>query len=185
LQPGQKVLVHGGAGGVGSYAIQLARHAGAEVAATCSAPNLEYVREYGATLAIDYRAGDPAAALARWAPEGVDLVLDAVGQGTLPGAVEMVRPGGRIAAVATLVAGESPHDAQRAAARGVQILPTMSDYARSPAQLRELVALSASGALRAPPLTLLPLAGAAEAQRRLQAGPARGKLVLQVAGAGA
>ncbi|MGH8447113.1 MAG: zinc-binding dehydrogenase, partial [Solimonas sp.] len=60
---------------------------------------------------------------------------------------------------------------------------TMSDYRRSGAQLRALVALFARGIVRAPPLTVLPLAQAGEAQRRVQAGEVRGKLVLRIDGA--
>lgn len=183
LRAGQKLLVHGGAGGVGRYAIQLARHAGAEVAATCSAANREDLLALGAALALDYRDPRWPERLAEWAPEGVDLLLDAVGQGSLPQAPDLVRRGGVLAPVATLVAGEPQPDAQRAAARGLRIVPTMSDFARSGAQLRELVALSAAGVLQAPPLTLLPLSQAGEAQRRLQAGGVRGKLLLQVEGA--
>ncbi|TXH05961.1 MAG: NADP-dependent oxidoreductase [Nevskiaceae bacterium] len=180
LQRGQRVLVHGGAGAVGRIAIQLAREAGAQVAATCSAANLDDVRALGAALAIDYRAGDIAAAVTAWAPQGVDLVVDAVGQGSLPQAVALTRRGGVVAPIATLVAGEAPHDAQLAAQRGVRIVPTMSNLQRSPAQLRELTARLAGGALKAPPLTILPLAQAAEAHRRVQAGGQRGKFILQV-----
>lgn len=181
LRAGHRVLVHGGAGGLGSYAIQLARHAGAAVAATCGPHNLEYVLSLGAELAIDYRAGRVGEAVLAWAPQGVDLVLDAVGQGTLPQAVELARPGGVVAPIATLIAGEVAHDAARAARRGVRIVPTMSSYLRSGAQLRELVALAGSGALRPPPIERLPLEQAAEAQRRIQAGHVRGKIVLDVA----
>jgi NADPH:quinone reductase-like Zn-dependent oxidoreductase len=185
IGPGQAVLIHGGAGGVGSYAIQLARHAGARVAATCGPHNLDYVRGLGAELAIDHRAGRIAEAIAAWAPQGLDLVLDAVGQGSLPQAVELVRPGGVIAPIATLIADETPHDAAAAQRRGVRIVPTMSSYERSGAQLRRLAALCAEGVLRAPQFTVLPLEQAAEAQRRVQAGHVRGKLVLEVAGPGA
>jgi NADPH2:quinone reductase len=179
LQRGQRVLVHGGAGAVGSIAIQLAREAGTEVAATCSAANIGYVRELGAALAIDYRAGTLEADVKTWAPEGVDLVIDAVGQGSLPQAVMLTRRGGVIAPIATLIADES-HDPQCAAERGVRIVPTMSNLQRSPAQLRELAARLSSGALKAPPLTILPLSKVAEAHRRVQAGGQRGKFVLQV-----
>ncbi len=185
LKAGQKLLVHGGAGGVGSYAIQLARHAGAEVAATCGPDNLDYVRSLGAALAIDYRAGKVGAALAQWAPQGVDLILDAVGQGSLPQAADMVRRGGIIAPIATLIADEKPHDARHAAEGEVRIVPTMSNYARSGAQLRQLVALCGAAALRPPPLSILPLQQAAEAHRRVQSGHVRGKIVLEVAGANA
>ncbi len=186
LGAGQKVLVHGGAGGaggVGSYAIQLARHAGAEVAATCGPANQDYVRDLGAALAIDYRDGDIGAKLAQWAPQGVDLILDAVGCGSLPRAPEMVRRGDIIAAIATLVADEAPHDAASAAQRDVHIVPTMGNYARSGAQLRQLVALFGKGGLRSPPLSILPLREAAEAHRRVQSGHVRGKIVLRVSGA--
>jgi NADPH:quinone reductase-like Zn-dependent oxidoreductase len=183
LRAGQKLLVHGGAGGVGRYAVQLARHAGAEVAATCSAAKRDELLALGAARVFDYRDPRWTESLLDWAPEGVDLLLDAVGQGSLPEAVALLRRGGVLAPVATLIAGEPQPDVQLAAERGVSIVPTMSDFSRSAAQLRELVALSASGALQAPPLTVLPLTLAGEAQRRVQAGEVRGKLLLQVAGA--
>lgn len=180
LQHGQRVLVHGGAGAVGSIAIQLAREAGAAVAATCSAANIDYVRELGAALAIDYRVGTLEDDVKAWAPEGVDLVIDAVGQGSLPQVVMLTRRDGVIAPIATLIADEASHDPQRAAERGVRIVPTMSNLQRSPAQLRELAARLASGVLKAPPLTILPLSQVAEAHRRVQAGGQRGKFILQV-----
>lgn len=180
LGAGQKLLVNGGSGGVGSYAIQLARYAGAEVAATCSRANFEYVRDLGADAVIDYRNGSVLRSVRDWAPKGVDMVLDAVGQGTLPQAVEMVKPGGVVAPIVTLIADEPPHDAAIAATRGVRIVPTMSTYERSGGQLRKLVSLCEQGRLRAPALEVLPLEQAAEAHRRVQSGHVRGKLVLQV-----
>lgn len=182
VQAGQRVLINGGAGGMGSWCIQLARMAGAVVAATCGLANLEYVRSLGADLAIDYRSQDVTAAVRAWAPEGLDLVVDTVGQGTLLQSVELVRPGGVIASVGTLIAGEPQPDAARAAARGVRIVPTMSSFERQGRQLRALVEALAAGRLRAPALEVLPLAAAAQAQRRVQAGHVRGKLVLDVAG---
>ncbi len=178
---GQKVLVHGGAGGVGSYAIQLARHTGASVAVTCGPRNLDYVRALGAELAIDYRAGSVEQAVAEWAPQGVDLVLDAVGQGSLPRAVQLTKPGGVVAPIATLIADERPHNAEQAARRDVRIVPTMSTYERSGGQLRQLAALLAQGRLRATQIETLPLESAAEAHRLIQSGHVRGKLVLAMA----
>ncbi|MGH8808072.1 MAG: NADP-dependent oxidoreductase, partial [Noviherbaspirillum sp.] len=104
LQAGQKVLIHGGAGAVGTFAIQFAKLAGAEVAATCGARNADYVRMLGCDKSIDYRAQDVRAALHDWAPEGVDMVLDAVGCGSLPKGPDMLRPGGILVAILTLVA---------------------------------------------------------------------------------
>ena len=79
LRKGQSVLILGGAGGVGTMAIQLARLHGARVLATASAANHGLVKALGAHAAIDYRSDDLEAAIARLAPGGVDLVLDCVG----------------------------------------------------------------------------------------------------------
>lgn len=182
LRAGQRVLVNGGAGGMGSWCIQLAKMAGAAVAATCGPRNLEYVRALGADVAIDYRGQDVVAAVRGWAPEGVDLIVDTVGQGTLLGSVELVKRGGIIAPIGTLIAGEPQPDVARAAARGVRIVPTMSSFERQGRQLRALVETLAAGRIRAPAIEVLSLSAAAEAQRRVQAGHVRGKIVLDVAG---
>lgn len=177
---GQRVLVNGGAGGTGGFAIQLAKMAGAEVAATCSAGNLEYVRGLGADLAIDYRAGGVRAAVAAWTPDGVDLVVDTVGQGTLLDSVEMVRPGGMVAPIGTLIRDEPMSDPARAAARGVRIVPTIANFARQERQLTDLVAALADGRIRVPETLVLPLDQAAEAHRRVAVGHVRGKILLAV-----
>ncbi|RHW23466.1 NADP-dependent oxidoreductase [Nocardioides immobilis] len=175
---GSAVLVHGASGGVGGYAVQIARNAGARVAATCRADNADYVRGLGAELVIDYRTGSVADAVRSWAPEGIDLVVDAVGQGTLLSAVDMVRPGGRIAPIATLVPDEVPHDAAAAESRGVRVVPTMTTYDRSGTQLRDLVALLADGAITSPEVEIVGLDAAADAHRRIADGHVRGKVVL-------
>lgn len=68
IRSGQRALIHGGAGGVGGFAVQLARVAGARVAATCGSANVEYLRELGVERVIDYRTEDIAAAVADWPP---------------------------------------------------------------------------------------------------------------------
>lgn len=179
--PGGQVLVHGGAGGTGSFAIQLARMAGARVAAMCSLGNAAYVGRLGAECAIN-RHGDIAAQVRAWAPDGVDLVVDTVGQGSLPAAVALARPGGTVAPIATLFADEPPHDAALAAARGVRILPVSSGFADQGRQLRALVEALAAGRIKAPDITRFPLAEAAAAHRQVETGRVRGKLLLEVAG---
>ncbi|GAA1980310.1 NADP-dependent oxidoreductase [Isoptericola halotolerans] len=91
VQPGQRVLIHAGAGGVGTIAIQLAKHLGATVATTASAGNADFVRELGADSVIDYRNQDFEQLLDRY-----DLVLDSVGGETLEKSLRVLRPGGKV-----------------------------------------------------------------------------------------
>jgi NADPH:quinone reductase-like Zn-dependent oxidoreductase len=177
---GQHVLVNGGAGGTGGFAVQLAKMAGAKVAATCGPANLDYVRSLGADLAIDYRQGDVRAQVAAWAPDGVDLVVDTVGQGTLLDSIEMVRRGGIVAPIGTLIADEPMPDAARAAELGVSIIPTIANFARQERQLNALVEALGGGKIKAPSIEILPLAQAGEAHRRVKDGHVRGKILLAV-----
>lgn len=90
VQPGQKVLIHAGAGGVGSVTIQLAKHLGAHVATTASASNADFVRGLGADVVIDYRTQDFEKELS-----GYDLVLDSLGGENLEKSLRILRPGGK------------------------------------------------------------------------------------------
>lgn len=90
VEPGQTVLIHGGAGGVGSIAIQLAKHLGATVATTASASSADFVRELGADIVIDYRNQDFEKILS-----DVDLVIDSVGGDNLNRSLRVLRRGGR------------------------------------------------------------------------------------------
>ena len=89
VKPGQKVLIHAGAGGVGSIAIQLAKHLGASVATTASAANVDFVRELGADVVIDYRSQDFADML-----HDYDFVLDSLGGENLQKSLRILKPGG-------------------------------------------------------------------------------------------
>jgi NADPH:quinone reductase len=181
LKAGQTVLINGGAGGVGSLAIQIAKAVGARVAATCSARNSGYVRELGVERSIDYGSEDVVAAVQAWAPGGVDLVLDAVGLDTLlPCAAELVRTGGSFVEIETLISQASDHQVAAAAARGVRIVSNMTAVMRQAEHLAGLARLVAEKRIRPAPTEILPLAQAAEAHRRLEAGHARGKIVLRV-----
>ncbi|MET0716593.1 MAG: NADP-dependent oxidoreductase [Mycetocola sp.] len=95
LQPGQKVLIHGGAGGVGSIAIQLAKHLGATAATTVSGSNADFVRELGADIVVDYRTQDFEQLL-----DGYDLVLDSLGGENLEKSLRVLRPGGKVIGIA-------------------------------------------------------------------------------------
>ncbi|MCX3291830.1 NADP-dependent oxidoreductase [Streptomyces sp. NEAU-H22] len=95
VRPGQKVLIHAGAGGVGSIAIQLAAHLGASVATTASGSNADFVRTLGADTVIDYRTQDFEQLLT-----GYDLVLDSIGGETLQKSLRVLKPGGKAIGIA-------------------------------------------------------------------------------------
>jgi len=159
LRPGQRVLIHGGAGGVGTIAIQLAKHLGATVATTVSAGNVDFVRELGADVVIDYRNQDFEQALA-----GYDLVLDSVGGKNLEKSLRVLRPGGKAIGIA---GPPDPAFARELGANPVLrlVMTALSSRIRRQArrlgvtyeflfmrasgdQLRQITALVDSGALR-------------------------------------
>src|SRR6476646_10934178 len=90
VRPGQKVLIHAGAGGVGSIAIQLAKHLGATVATTASASNADFVRDLGADIVIDYRSQDFDKVVS-----GYDLVLASLGGANLQKSLRILKAGGK------------------------------------------------------------------------------------------
>lgn len=177
---GQKVLVNGGAGGTGSYAIQLAKMAGATVAATCGPANLDYVRGLGADLAVDYRQGQVLETVHAWAPEGLDLVVDTVGQGSLLDSVELVKRGGVVSPITTLIADEPMPSTARADELGVSVKIASSTFVNQGRQLHALVEALDAGRIRSPEIHVMPLEDVAEAHRRIADGHVRGKIVLAV-----
>lgn len=160
---GDRVLIHGGAGGVGSFGIQLARLAGATVVATASERNHEYLRELGATP-IAY--GDGLADRAHEAsPDGYDVVLDFAGGGSLAATASLHRDGARVVSIA---------DGKTAKELGGSVV-----WVRPDAEgLAELAGLIDAGQLRVEVAGTFPLEQAAAAYRELEAGHVRGKLVV-------
>jgi NADPH:quinone reductase len=182
LNAGQTILIHGGSGGVGSFAVQFAKSIGVKVAATCSTKNIEFVKALGADLVIDYRTQDIQQAIAEWAPGGLDIVLDAVSCGTLPSGLHLLRKGGVLVSVPTLVGdGDIPGDMQRAAEMGVRKVITVMNDTLAREQLEQIGDLIERGVVRTPPLQIFPLAQVGNAHRLLEAGGVHGKLILQVA----
>lgn len=94
LKRGQKVLIHAGAGGVGTIAIQLARHFGAEVATTTSTVNVEWVKALGADHVIDYKQQDFSTVLRDY-----DVVLTSLDKGTLEKSLRVLKPGGKLISI--------------------------------------------------------------------------------------
>ena len=181
LQAGQRVLINGGAGGVGSIAIQIAATLGARVAVTCSARNATYVRELGAEYMIDYRAEDVPLAVRRWAPEQVDLIVDAVGLDTLlPHVADLVRPGGRFVEIMTLISHASDAVKGKAAERGINILSNMTAASRIPEHFQGLAALYASGRVKPPAIQSVPLEAVGGAHQQIRDGHVRGKIIVEI-----
>jgi NADPH2:quinone reductase len=182
LIPGQKVLIHGAAGGVGSFAVQFAKSGGLLVAATCGTANVEYVRSLGAERVIDYRTEHVCQAVRDWSVGGVDVVLDAVGPATLPMALDMLRPGGRLVNILTVTTdGDIEGDRKEAERRGYRKIVTIIDFERAQESMREITNLIDAGLVHVPPIDVLPLEDAAQAHRAIETGHVRGKLVLKVA----
>jgi NADPH:quinone reductase-like Zn-dependent oxidoreductase len=96
LKAGQKVLIHAGAGGVGSITIQLAKHLGAHIATTAAAERADFVRGLGADEVIDYRTQDFAAEL-----NGYDLVVDSLGADNVARSLEVLKPGGKVIGISS------------------------------------------------------------------------------------
>ena len=182
LQRGQRALIHGGSGGLGSFAVQFARWAGAEVAATCSTPNVQYLRDLGVDKVIDYRTENITREVQAWAPEGLDFLMDAVGVSTLPNGLDLVRSGGTFVSIPTLVDdGDIPAAAEAGAARGVNRVFSTMDDTNCARTLEKIAGLLVSGDVRLPPLRTFQLRDVADAHRILQQGHTRGKIVLEVA----
>ncbi len=163
LQTGETVVIDGAAGGVGTLAVQLARHRGASVIGTAGEHNHDYLRSLGA---IPVHYGDGLADRIRAvAPEGIDAALDAAGHGSLPALIDLVGSGKRVVTLADFSAQE--HGAQFISGQTEDLSGVLSTVA----------GLVAENTITIPTVTY-PLNQAAEAQRRSETGHAHGKLVL-------
>lgn len=168
LAPGQRILIHGAAGGVGAYAVQLARWRGADVVATCSARHAAFVKELGAQSVIDYTAGPFEQSAGQ-----VDVVLDTIGGETRDRSWPLLRPGGTLVA---LNAPITPDESSRyPTVRGIFFIVRPHR-----AQLVEIASLIDAGRLRPFVEAVYPLADARQAFERAAAGHLRGKILLRV-----
>jgi len=167
LRRGETILIQGGAGGVASFAIQLAKHIGARVITTTSAANLDYVRGLGADEVIDYNAQDFARTVS-----GCDAVFDTVGGDVAQQSFAVLKPGGRAAFIASGAQAPKPDRSDVTSLR-----PAVG---RARAQLERIAQLVTAGAVRPPEIKLYRLSQAAEAHRVSEARHFRGKLVFQV-----
>jgi NADPH:quinone reductase-like Zn-dependent oxidoreductase len=191
LQRGQKVLIHAGSGGVGTFAIQLARHLGATVATTTSTPNVDLVRSLGADVVIDYRKEDFADVLRDY-----DVVLNSLDKVTLEKSLRVLKPGGQLISIS------GPPDAAFARSIGASwilrlVMSALSYGIRAKAkrrqvrysfllmradggQLSEITSLIDDGIIRPVVDQVFPFASTREAMAYVEAGRATGKVVVSL-----
>ncbi|MBD9436571.1 NADP-dependent oxidoreductase [Pseudoxanthomonas sp. PXM03] len=191
LTKGQKVLIQAGSGGVGTIAIQLAKHLGAFVATTTSTGNVAWVKALGADVVIDYKQQDFAAAL-----HDYDVVLNSLGNDELDKSLRILKPGGHLISIS------GPPTPAFATARGLawplkQVMRLLSRGIRKKAkqknveytfvfmradgaQLREISTLIESGAIRPVVDKVFPFKDTNEALAHSESGRAKGKVVVQM-----
>ena len=191
LQAGQKVLIHAGSGGVGTIAIQLAKHLGATVATTTSTANVDWVKGLGADVVIDYKKDDFETVV-----HDYDVVIDTQGGQTLEKSLRVLKPGGKIISVA---GPPEPDFAKEFGANWflIQAMRALSFQIRRKAkrrgvvysflfmkasgdQLRKLGSLIDSGAIRPVVDRVFPFQSTTEALAYVEKGRAKGKVVVKI-----
>lgn len=170
LRAGQRVLIHAAAGGVGHFAVQIAKARGAHVIGTASAPNHDFLRGLGADEVIDYRTTDVAEAVRE-----VDVVLDSIDDDNSIRSLRTLRQGGVLVTLRPMGTGNLAAAADELGVRAIRML-VEDDHAGMVA-LAELVE---SGALRPTIAGVFPLAAAAKAHALGDTGRTVGKLVVTV-----
>ncbi|HMI43463.1 MAG TPA: NADP-dependent oxidoreductase [Gemmatimonadaceae bacterium] len=191
LKHGQKVLVHAGSGGVGTFAIQLAKHVGATVATTTSTANVDLVRSLGADVVIDYKKEDFADVLRDY-----DVVLNSLDKVTLEKSLRVLKPGGQLISIS------GPPDAAFARSIGASWIVRLIVFALSygirakarrrqahysflfmranGGQLTEITSLIDAGIIRPVVDRVFPFASTKEAMAYVEAGRAKGKVVVSL-----
>ena len=191
LKQGQKVLIHAGSGGVGAFAIQLAKHLGATVATTTSTTNVELVKRLGADVVIDYKKENFARVLS-----GYDVVLNSLGKDTLEQSIDVLKPGGKLISIS------GPPDVAFAKENGLnwflqQVMRLLSFGIRTKAnrrgisysflfmrangeQLGKITSLIEAGVIRQVVDRIFPFREFNEGMRYLETGRAVGKVVIRV-----
>jgi NADPH:quinone reductase-like Zn-dependent oxidoreductase len=167
LQPGETILIQGGAGGVASFAIQLAKHIGARVITTASAANHEYVRGIGADEIIDYNTRDFTQVVAN-----CDAVFDTVGGDVAQRSFAVLKPGGRAAFIASGAQAPKP--------KRDDVTSLRPPVGRARRHLERIAELFQAGAIRPPEIKVYRLSKAADAHRLSESRHFRGKLVFEV-----
>jgi NADPH:quinone reductase-like Zn-dependent oxidoreductase len=167
IKKGERVLIHAGAGGVGSFAIQFAKWVGAHVTATASATNEELVRGLGADVFVDYRSQKFEEVVAK-----VDVVFDTIGGDTQARSIPLLKKGGRLYSVVATPDAELLGSV--GASGGFVMVQPNSE------QLSRIAALVDDGVVRVVIDSVFPLSQARSAHEKSETGRAKGKIVLEV-----
>jgi NADPH:quinone reductase-like Zn-dependent oxidoreductase len=168
IQSGQTVLIHGGSGGVGSFAIQIAKARGAKVIATASTPNQDLLKQLGADVVVDYTKPNWESTM-----HDVDFALLPVGGDTMKRTYGVMKKGGTIA---TLISRADPAELEK---RGISGAPIFSHP--NSAELAEITKLIDAGKLRPIVTQVLPLNEAAKADEQAETHHTQGKIVVKIA----
>ncbi|MEC7838768.1 MAG: NADP-dependent oxidoreductase [Chlamydiota bacterium] len=172
VKEGDVVLLHAGAGGVGSLAIQFAKHAKATVITTASQRNHEYVKGLGADIVIDYTKESFIEVIKEKFPEGIDMAFDCVGGETSTDSLPLVKKGGSLVSVC------SPIDEDLGLTRGVRT----GFFVVTPngTQLKTIASLVDSGKVKIPTIEVFPFEHAVKALEKNKQGHTQGKIVLKI-----
>ena len=172
LQKNEIVLIHAAAGGVGTFAVQMAKKHGARVLGTASGKNHDYLRAMGVDEPIDYTAGDFLAAVHKIYQNGVDAVLDSIGGETLSRSAKILKKGGRIVSLL-----------DEAAVKKLKMQGIKASYlfvSPNAEQLSKIAKMIENGSLRTSIFASFPLAEAARAHELMEQGHVVGKIVLKI-----
>ena len=167
LQAGERILIHGGAGGVGSYAIQLCHHIGAEIITTASPDNNEYLYNLGADQVIDYNTQDFSESLSN-----IDAVFDLIGGEVHQRSFKVLKSKGRIAYIAPLTKDSKPPR------NDVTII--RPNVRRDRKHLNRIIELFTLGAASSTDIKVFPLSSVREAHNLIDTNHVRGKLILSI-----
>jgi NADPH:quinone reductase-like Zn-dependent oxidoreductase len=167
LRPGQRILIHGAAGGVGHYAVQIARHIGAYVIGTSSLENKEFVLSLGANEHIDYKNQR-----FEEVAKDIDFVFDTVGAENADRSLGVLKKGGTL----ITTAGLSDTTKEKAKARGVFALGMFVQSAGE--DMQHIAQLLEEGEMRSEIMKVFPLAQMADAHLQVETGKTRGKVVV-------
>lgn len=172
LKAGESVLIHAGAGGVGSFAIGIAKELGAKVYTTASGSNHAYVKQLGADTAIDYHKENIVEKARSLEPKGFDVILDCVGGQTLKDSYPMLKPQGRLVSIVELP--------DQKLAEQNHIKASFCFVAPNGKQLAHLADLISKGKIKLPQIEEMSLKDVAKAHEKVKSGHTRGKIVLNV-----